>query len=261
MTSEKHDSPLADADILRLISQFEAWQAQTKITANAGLWQMLLFLRSSIEEGEPLYLRILKRQRSKALELAKLSVSAPFDAPVAADYLSEKLHGDLAKLDYDCAFLICGDYFKITAKVPGAGLIGLYNATFGPELAMRCVNYWSVYRSGNFTQSSIEELERPIINDILCSGFNLPMYVDSMQFGQGAWGEGADIVALINRHIQSPGSQGQLCSLIPPDVPTPVDWRSNNWARNSAFLDLEFTGDQPLPGWVRDMMRGSARVQ
>ncbi|PZO62527.1 MAG: hypothetical protein DI498_14875 [Paracoccus denitrificans] len=256
MTSETNDKPLTDAGILRLIEQFEAWQSTTKLSPNAGLWQMLLFLRRAIENGHPLYAAILDRQRSKALELARLAVSAPFDAPLAADYLSECLHGDYTKLDYDCAFLLCGDYFQFTAKVPGAGLIGYYNATFGPSLAGRCIGYWSVYRSGNVGSDTIVKLEKPIINDILYSGFNLPMYVDSMQMGQGAWGEGADIVARINGHIQSPASRDQLCSLIPPDVPVPVDWRRNDWGRSSLFLDLEFSGDEPLPAWVKDMMRG-----
>ncbi|MBK4216641.1 hypothetical protein JJJ17_11955 [Paracoccus caeni] len=253
MTEEMFDGPLTDADILHLIEQFEAWQSTTKISSNAGLWQMLSFLRNSIENGKPLYSRILDRQREKAMELAKLSGSAPFDATIAADYLSERLHGDIAKLDYDGVFLICGDYFESTAKIPGTYLVAHYNSIFGPYLLLRLVNYWSVYRQGK--QGHIGELECPIINDILFVGFNLPMYVDSMQFGQGAWGEGADIVACISKHIRSPASQGQLCSLTPPDVPVPVDWRSNGWARNEIFLDLEFSGDQPLPNWVKDMMR------
>lgn len=262
MKMQSDEKTFFDADILQLIAEFDKWRAEAGVSTNGGLWQMLAFLREAIQSGEGLYARMLERQRSKAREMAIFALDYPYDASLAADYLSERLHGEPAALDYDGAFFFCGDYINTVSNSgdnsPGPQLGATYNTIFSYAIGRRLTGYWTVHRGGNPEPAEISPLNLPIIVDILHLGFNIPMYVDSMQFGQGAWGAGERIALAIDKHISSSNSQGQLCSLYPKDIPIPVDWRRNAWASNTElldYLDLPFRGNEPLPGWVRDWMR------
>ncbi|MDO5641688.1 MAG: hypothetical protein Q4G26_04770 [Paracoccus sp. (in: a-proteobacteria)] len=266
MTMQTDEKTFLDADILLLIAEFDKWRAEAGVSTNGGLWQMLTFLREAIQSGEGLYARMLERQRAKAREMAIFALDYPYDTPLAADYLSEKLHGDPVHLDYDGAFFFCGDYIDYMDFVSSSGdnslgpeLGATYNSIFSYAIGQRLTGYWAIYRGGNPEPAETSPLSVPIIVDILHQGFNIPLYVDSMQFGQGAWGAGERIALAIDKHITSSHSQGQLCSLYPKDIPTPVDWRRNSWASDAHlldYLDLPFRDIQPLPGRVRNWMRG-----
>ncbi|MBK4216642.1 hypothetical protein JJJ17_11960 [Paracoccus caeni] len=256
------EQKITDADILRLIAEFGEWRTEVGVSANGGLWQMLVFLRESIQSGEGLYVPMLDRQRQHAREMAVYALDHPYDAALAADYLSEALHGNPVDLDYDGAFLFCGDYINTISNLMNASsrpqLGATYNTIFSFAVRRRLTGYWIVYRGGNPEPAETFPLSIPVIVDILHLGFNIPMFVDSMQLGQGAWGAGERIALVIDRHIRSARSQGQLCSLYPRDIPVPVDWRRNTWASKSElldYLDQPFRGNEPLPEWAKDWMK------
>lgn len=259
--TESTESSLTDQGILDLITAFGDWQREAGVGSNGGLWQMLAFLREAIESGETLYARMLERQRKAAQDLVDRARNLPLDGPLAAAYLAERLQDDPADLDYDCAFFVCGDYFDEVAdkidQAPAPSAMARYNSLFNLAIGDRTLGYWSVYQSKTPRSSAFAALARPVITDILHRGFPIPLFVDSMQMGLGAWDEGREIALQINKHITSAPSQGQGCSLYPPQVTLPIDWQRNAWGRDPVFLDyidLPERGTQPLPDWVKAAM-------
>jgi len=261
MKTEFSKSTLDDAGILGLIHSFEEWQIG-KPSDSDGLNRMLDFIKNSLHRNTDVASALLARFGGEMASLRDYAIQLDQDVVLALDYFLKLMNEDFSRLDTDplvsmAIYALRWPKKYLPKNETRTRYMGLLNATFGNQLHMRATTHWSVLVDGDTSKHNMNAIAQPCSRLICAANINLPLYANSMQLGNNAWGEGLDIINEIYNHMKSEDSVGQLCSLTPPGVPSPVDWRSQMWMWSPVYLEwLENSHmlDRPLPVAARQEM-------
>lgn len=247
---------LIDNDIRQLVADFHQWRVSHPVSID-GLDQMLSFLDQTLTRGEPMASAIGERVKAAANSLVAEAANLPPEIQIAATYFRDMVYEQPDQIDFDAATHYCGSfifYYDFEDTSAAAGFRARWNGTFGTALSARNLALFVALSPDPLSPTREHALHTPLMTSFAQSAYNIPFYIDSMQLGMLAWGEGADIANKIWNHITGPASVGQLCSLAATKTVDPMNspWTSQPF--HQAWLRDGLDGVKVLPPEITHIM-------
>ncbi len=232
---------LDDAVILDHIRAFQAWRVGNPVSTD-GLDRMLRMIMEAIEAGTPFWQVIRARTLNHLQNAHQAALALSPDFGHAIGYLRHRFAADPASLDADPAVLYACELARAAGTLfPQAKSLMdfrlAWNASVMSAGEGRFLAFFSMMDGTPLNERDQKSLRTPLAVEISITGFPMPYYIDSMQMGMLAWGEGERLAMDIYNTLIDPRSRGQLASLIPTDVAETVPETDLAWRRNPDLQD------------------------